>query len=680
MTENVPSSDPPPVSAAAAAAQDDASAKEQASLLQRLEYLLVGRPRDVRDARVFHRLSLIPFLAWVGMGADGLSSSAYGPEAAYRALGHHTYLAIVLALLTGFTVLVISACYSKTIEQFPSGGGAYVVASKLLGPSAGAIAGTALLVDYVLTITTSVAAAGDAMFSLLHVDLHGAKLSFEVATIVALIVLNLRGVRESILVLLPLFLVFLLTHAVLILGGMLASLPHMAHLPGEILAEFDRGRSELGGRGLFLLVLYAYSLGGGTYTGIEAVSNGLPIIREPRVRNARRTMVYMAVSLAVTAAGLLLCYLLFRVTDTPGKTMNVVLVERFVAAVPVLGKWFVALTVLSEAALLFVASQTGFIDGPRVMANLAQDSWIPRKFAALSDRLTTQNGVLLIGLASLGALLYAGGNVETLVVMYSINVFVTFLLSMLGMCRFWLRQRGVAGAKRNLLLYASGTLLCGTILVITVCEKFAAGGWITLSVTGALLALCILIRKHYARVEVKLQDLDRLLGSVELPTDPNPGIADPTQPTAVVLVSRYSGLGTHTVLNVLRLIPGYFKNMLFVSVGVVDTGNFKGPGEVENLEKQTVDHLERYTKLARAIGVQSAYRFSLGTDTVDEVERLCTELAKEFPRILFFSGQLIFERERWYHRFLHNQTAFAIQKRLQWGGLTMAILPVRVFE
>src|SRR5262249_49104265 len=157
---------------------------------------------------VFHRLSLIPFLAWVGMGADGLSSSAYGPEAAYRALQHHTYLAIALAVATGLTVLVISSCYSKTIEQFPSGGGAYVVTSKMLGQSAGAVAGTALLVDYVLTITTSVAAAGDALFSLLHLDVHAAKLWLETLIIAVLIVLNLRGVRESILVLLPLFLVF----------------------------------------------------------------------------------------------------------------------------------------------------------------------------------------------------------------------------------------------------------------------------------------------------------------------------------------------------------------------------------------------------------------------------------------------------------------------------------------
>src|SRR5215210_8711124 len=138
-----------------------------ASRLRRLRTLVVGRPRDLRDTRLFHRLSLIPFLAWVGLGADGLSSSAYGPEEAFKALEGHTYLAVALAALMATTVLLISAAYRRIIEEFPSGGGGYVVASNLLGPGAGVVSGSALLVDYVLTITISIAAAGDALFSFL---------------------------------------------------------------------------------------------------------------------------------------------------------------------------------------------------------------------------------------------------------------------------------------------------------------------------------------------------------------------------------------------------------------------------------------------------------------------------------------------------------------------------------
>src|SRR5439155_22891429 len=148
---------------------------ESPTLTHRIRRVLVGSPRDLQDRSVFHRLALIPFLAWVGLGADGLSSSSYGPEEAFRQLGRHTYLAVALAALMATTVLLISAAYRRIIEEFPSGGGGYVVASSLLGPSAGVVSGAALLVDYVLTITISIAAAGDALFSFLTVGWHGLK-------------------------------------------------------------------------------------------------------------------------------------------------------------------------------------------------------------------------------------------------------------------------------------------------------------------------------------------------------------------------------------------------------------------------------------------------------------------------------------------------------------------------
>jgi amino acid transporter len=176
--------------------------------VRRIKHLLFGKPRNLQDQRLFHRLSLIPFLAWVGLGADGLSSSAYGPEEAFRTLGTHTYLAVGLAALMATTVLLISAAYRRIIEEFPSGGGGYVVASKLLGPSAGVVSGSALLVDYVLTITISIAAAGDALFSFLPPAWLGSKLAVEFGLIVLLTSLNIRGVRESVLTLLPVFLLF----------------------------------------------------------------------------------------------------------------------------------------------------------------------------------------------------------------------------------------------------------------------------------------------------------------------------------------------------------------------------------------------------------------------------------------------------------------------------------------
>ena len=211
-------------------------------------------------------------------------------------------------------------------------------------------------------------------------------------------------------------------------------------LLGDTVQDTQRAVSDFGVWGVVFIFLRAFSLGGGTYTGIEAVSNGLSIMREPRVETGKRTMLYMGVSLAATAAGLLLCYLLWSVQWTPGKTMNAVLAERFAGSIP-LGGIFVVLLLLSEGAILVVAAQAGFVDGPRVLANMAVDSWVPRRFAALSERLTTQNGILLMGAAGLGALLYTGGEVQHIVVLYSINVFLTFSMTMLAMVRLWLGRR-----------------------------------------------------------------------------------------------------------------------------------------------------------------------------------------------------------------------------------------------
>jgi hypothetical protein len=651
---------------------------------RRLRTAVLGRPRNLQDRRLFHRLALVPFLAWVGLGADGLSSSAYGPEEAFKALREHTYLALALAALMAGTVLLISAAYRRIIEEFPSGGGGYVVATQLLGASAGVVSGSALLVDYVLTITTSLAAAGDALFSFLPPALASSKLGIEVALTVGLTALNIRGVRESVLALLPVFLLFLVTHTLVIGGGILLRAAELSPAIGRAGSGYVHGASALGMGGLALLFIRAYSLGGGTYTGIEAVSNGLPIMREPRVRTAKRTMLYMAVSLAVTASGLLVCYLLWRVAPVPGKTMNAALIERMVDGLP-FGSTFLIVTLFSEAALLVVAAQAGFLDGPRVLANMAVDSWVPHRFAALSDRLTTQNGIMLMGAAALVALLYTRGNVGHLIVMYSINVFLTFSLSMAAMLRFWFRQRARRREWRTrLVLFASALALCLTILVITIFEKFSAGGWITVVATGLLIALCVRIRRHYrsaaAQAERLFRELHELPDLLRERADARPVELERGKPTAVVLVGSYGGLGIHTILNVFRAFPGHYRQLVFVSIGVVDSAEVKGEEPIEDLRRRTQETVERYVALASRLGLAATGRVALGTDVVEASERLCLEVAREFPLATFFSGRLIFQRERWYQRLLHNGTALAVQRRLQWAGRTMVLMPIRIRE
>jgi len=649
------------------------------ALSTRIKHLIIGKPRDIQDRSIYHHLSLIAFLAWVGLGADGLSSSSYGPEDAFKTLEEHSYLAIGLAGLMATTVFIISAAYSRIIEQFPHGGGGYVVATKLLGKGAGVVSGSALLVDYVLTITVSIAAAGDALFSLIPVEWHTWKLPSEIFFIIFLTVLNLRGVKESVMTLTPIFLIFVVTHAILITGGILAHSSQFGSTMSHARSGFSSGIATLGMGGLFLRFIHAYSLGGGTYTGIEAVSNGLAIMREPRVRTAKRTMIYMASSLAFTASGLLFCYLLWHIQPVDGKTMNAVLTERFVQAVPIGGKTFVFITLVSEGALLVVAAQAGFLDGPRVLANMAVDSWMPRRFAALSDRLTTQNGIILMGAASLAALLYTQGSTDKIVVMYSINVFLTFSLSMLSMLLHSVRSRkGEGGSGGHAVLFTVGFLLCATILVITVLAKFLAGGWVTLVVTGTVIIFAFIIRKHYETVTVKLGGLYQQLTSIPKISDAPVVNPDPAEPTAAILVASFGGLGLHTFLTLFRQFPNHFKGVVFVSVGVIDSREFKGEGTVEALKESVEGNLKKYVEFARGQGFPATYRMAIGTDAVAEGEKLCLEVAREFPKTTFFAGKILFQRERWFQNLLHNETAMAIQKRLQWAGKTVVVVPARV--
>jgi hypothetical protein len=652
-------------------------------LVDKAKRILFGAPRNLADRGIFRHLSLIPILAWIGLGADGLSSSSYGPDEAFRTLfppggQPHTYLAVGLAVMTATTVVIIAVAYSRVIEEFPQGGGGYVVATKLLGERLGVVSGCALLIDYMLTIAVSIAAAGDALFSFLPLPWHFGKLPCEILAILFLATLNIRGVRESVLVLAPIFFLFAATHLVLIFGGILGHIPEVPATASAVYGDFRSGLSTLGVGGMLLLLLHAYSMGSGTYTGIEAVSNGLPIMREPRVRTGRRTMLYMAASLAFTAGGLLVCYLLWKVTPVGGKTMNAVLLEQVTRGLP-LGHSFTIITLISEGALLIVGAQAGFIDGPRVLANMAVDSWVPRRLAALSERLTTRNGIVLMGGSALLLLLYTRGDVRHLVVMYSINVFLTFSMTESAMCYLYLgRRKESANWRKKIWIHVIGLAMCLTILTVTVFEKFLEGGWFTLLATGGAIALCFLIQRHYRAVFRKLAQLYAELEKVPHPAPgPPPREPDPMETTAALLVGGYSGLGIHSLLNIFRMFPGYFKNVVFLSVGVVDSGGFKGERSIEALRESTENSLNRYVHLARTLGVPAAYRLAIGTDAVDAAEALCREVAADFPRITFFGGKLIFQHESWFHRLLHNETAFAIQRRLQWLGMAMVILPAR---
>jgi amino acid transporter len=648
-----------------------------------IKSIVLGREKSLSDRNLFHSISLIAVFAWVGLGADGLSSSCYGPEETFKALGPYTHLSLFVALASVITIVAICASYSQIISLFPTGGGGYLVASKLLSPATGVVSGCALLIDYVLTVTISVASGGDALFSLFPANAQQWKLLFEVAGVVGLTVINLRGVKESVLIWVPIFSVFVLTHAFAIIYAMATHGSGMAGIGSGTVHEVHAVSASVGWFGLMALLLKAYSMGAGTYTGIEAVSNGLPILREPRVRTGRRTMVYMGASLAITVAGLLVAYQLYNVEINPDKTLNAVLFERMTSGWSHgTGNAFVIVTLFSEAALLIIAAQTGFLDGPRVLANMALDRWFPSRFANLSERLVTMNGILLMGTSAFLMMLVTRGSVDLLVILYSINVFITFSLSQAGMVRHWWQERATdKGWLQKLAINGFGFALTASILVSLTIVKFFEGGWVTLLVTGLLVFAAFGIKRHYNGVGLQLRRLDGIVEAAQIESSNHPGTPPATDHkarTAVILVNGFNGLGLHTILNVPRMFGNTFRNFVFIQVGSVDAGNFKGAADIDALRAHTESEAARYVHFAESRGYGSKAFTGIGYDVTGEVMKLAREAANEFPNQVFFAGQLLFTYETNLTRWLHNHTVFTLQRRFFLSSLPFVVLPIRV--
>jgi amino acid transporter len=631
----------------------------------------------------------VAFFAWIGLGADGLSSSNYGPPEAFLTLGQHPHLGIFVGLGTVITILVIATSYSQIVELFPTGGGGYFVATKLLSPWVGMVSGCALLIDYVLTIAVSISSGADAIFSFLPPEWYGYKLQVAIIIVILMMLLNMRGVRESVIPLSPIFLTFLATHVFVVLYGLFTHLPQMGTVIQAVRTDVHDTVSSIGVLGTILLILRSYSMGAGTYTGLEAVSNGIPVLREPRVHTARMTMRYMAISLSFMVMGLIIGYLLYDVGPEGTKTLNAVLFTRVTA------NWgegsarvFIFICLLSEAMLLSIAAQTGFLDGPRVLANMSLDRWFPTRFSVLSDRLVIQNGILIMGGLSLVIIFLTGGSVRLLVVLYSINVFITFSLSQLGMVRHWWQDRHVTKSWFNkLLVNGVGLVLTAFILISMVTVKFFEGGWVTLLITGTLIVFAVLVKRHYRTIAVQLRRLDELAERAESyvrQSAPKGGEAgagpvfDPQAKTAVLLVSGFNGTGLHTLLAIMRLFGGVFRNFIFLEIGTLDVGNFKGPQEVEHLQAQVQSDLNRYVELMKKEGYYAEAVWDIGVDAAEQITQIVPTIIQRYPGAVFFGGKLLFLNETLINRLLHNQLVFTIQKRLHRLGIPFVILPIYV--
>jgi hypothetical protein len=394
-------------------------------------------------------------------------------------------------------------------------------------------------------------------------------------------------------------------------------------------------------------------------------------------------MFYMAVSLSFTAGGIILLYLLWNATPVAGQTLNAVTFRAVLKSIGLrssISEEAVLWIVLAlEGGLLLVAANTGFLGGPAVLANMAADSWVPHQYRYLSTRLVTQRGILLMGVAAFGILVITGGRVALLVVLYSINVFLTFSLSLVGLCIYWLKLRGTDWRWLHRMgLSLLGLIVTMGILMVTLFEKFTEGGWMTVGITGIVVGLCLLNRSHYAHIRRKLQAADEALGWIEYSSVADPPNIDAKQHTAVFIVGSNRSGGIYALQWVLREFPGHFRNFVFMNVRTVDAQSYGGKESLELTRRDANKALNYFINHCHHRGLPATSYLAFGTDPIDALTNLAEQVYTDFPNSIFFTSKLIFDRDNWYIRQLHSEAALTLLRRLHQRNMPMVILPMKL--
>ena len=459
------------------------------SLLRRV---LIGHPLAT-DRIEFEKLGKLGGLAV--FAADAMSSVAYGPEEVLivlvtaGAMGLHYTLAIAVGLAV--LIAIVATSYRQTVVEYPSGGGAYVVARENLGPLASHIAGGALLTDYVLTVAVSVAAGVAAMTSAVPAW-YAHRVLIGVFCVVLIMVGNLRGVRESAAAFaLPVY--GFVACALVTIGGGLWGVMHGTLTPNAM-SSIPAAVTPVA----LFLIMKAFSSGCASLTGIEAVANGVQAFREPRGKNAATVMVYLATILGVTVIGV--SYL--------AHVLNIVHIDELTVLSQIGEKVFgrglmYYLLQTTTALILIFAANTSFADFPRLSAFMARDGFMPRQMANLGDRLVYSNGIITLATLAVVLIVAFQGDVTRLIPLYAVGVFTAFTLSQTGMSLHWRRKRD-AGWKRKAIINGIGAGVTGIVLLVIVYAKFIYGAWIVCLLIPALVLAFQAIGRHYSYVASRL--------------------------------------------------------------------------------------------------------------------------------------------------------------------------------
>ena len=479
--------------------------------------VMLGSP-FASSQMVHERLTKIKALAI--FSSDALSSSAYATEEILLMLvlaGSGTlHNALPVAGVIALLLAIVTISYRQTIKAYPGGGGAYIVAHENLGRVPGLMAGSALLVDYVLTVSVSVAAGVAAVTSAVP-DVHDLRVPIGVFMIALLALGNLRGIREAgTLFAIPTY-CFIITMSTVIVFGLIKVIAGEA--PGSLLHEAPPEREVAAVQGLTLfLILRAFTAGSAALTGIEAISNGVPAFKPPEVRNARTTMTVMALILTVFFLGV--TFLVSRYGLVPDD--NETIVSKL--GREVLGKnvLYYAYQV-ATALVLFLAANTSFNGFPPLAAILSRDRFLPRQFSFRGDRLAFSNGIMLLAAAAAILLVAFQAEVTRLIPLYALGVFVSFTLSQAGMVRRFSTLRD-AGWRVSVFISVCGAVATGVVAVIFALTKFTHGAWISILMMAFLMVVFSLIHRHYRWFADRLRvDESRLPAGVPMAVPIEPG-------------------------------------------------------------------------------------------------------------------------------------------------------------
>ena len=491
--------------------------------MQRLRHLLIGSP--IATAHAEHTL-LRKLLALPVFSSDAISSVAYATQQIILALGaaglwvesqRGAYAAntlVVSGLIVALLAIVVIS-YWQTIFAYPSGGGSYIVSKDNLGTGAGLVAAAALLIDYVLTVSVSIASGVQNLASIPQLEQYhvGAHLvTVCLLFIVILTIANLRGLKESgTLFALPTYLFVGMCYLMIalgILGPLIGWKFHPEYVTQSWPAELERAKTAAEGLGIAVL-LRAFANGCSAMTGTEAVSNGIPAFREPKSKNAALTLVAMGGILGTIFIGISWLATQFHVVywEAGGKTAPAVIDQLSGAIFGKVGPFSVLylITQAATAGILVIAANTSYADFPRLASILARDGFMPKQLSALGDKLVFNNGIVLLGLFASLLIILKNGNVDALIPLYALGVFLAFTLSQSGMVIHW-RKEGGRGWQRKALINGLGAVATFIVLLDIAYEKFAEGAWIVIILIVLLVILFRKIKHHYTDAAAQLRE------------------------------------------------------------------------------------------------------------------------------------------------------------------------------